>query len=121
MSSLFWIFLVMLLFLFVFAVIALGIIQPSEEDGLDDYNQIVRKCFPNLYTTMITLVQGMFFDGFADIYVPIVLSKPLLLLYFACYILTTCIALMNCMIGLVVQSTSEQAEVEKAERKRREA
>lgn len=63
---------------------------------------------------MLTLMQGITLDNLSEVYSPIVRESPLSVIYFAIFMLTMSIALMNMVTALMVGATSRQADQEQS-------
>jgi hypothetical protein len=111
----FWTAIIMSVVIYVFAVIAMEIITPS--DANDDYN-IAARHYDTLGESMLTLMQFMTLDSVSIIYRPLIDSKPWLIIYFLVFILLGPIALMNIVTAIMVESSlrtaNEDQEAKKA-------
>ena len=59
--------------------------------------------FPELFVTMLSLVQFVTLDSIGSIYAPLVRKDPLLLIFFMLFILIVSIALMNLVTAVIVE------------------
>jgi len=114
----------LLLALYAFACLAVELITKNEtlraEPGMNDH---VNKYFGSLPRTMMTLFQFVTSDGIAEVYMPLITLRPLLLLYFVPVFFIVTIALMNLVTAVIVEGALAQAgqdrEMEKASKKAR--
>jgi len=111
----FWTAILMLVVIYVFAVIAMEFILVSEDN--EAYNAPARN-FDTIGESMMTLMQFMTLDSAAQIYRPLIATKPLLFLYFLAFLLLGPIALMNIVTAIMVESSlrtaNEDQEAKKA-------
>jgi len=111
----FWTAILMCVVIYVFAVIAMETIIASGSD--DDYITAAQN-YDTLGSSMLTLVQFMTLDSAAGIYRPLIVAKPMLILYFLVFILLGPIALMNIVTAIMVESSlrtaNEDQEAKKA-------
>lgn len=116
MDTLLWTFVVLIALIYVFAVLGLEIIR---EDLSDDvmYKEAVRQNFPTLGVTMMTLIQGMTMDGFADVYRPMVMAMPWLAVYFTSFFLIVTVSLMNLVTAIIVETSRQTIVHDAAARK----
>jgi len=123
MRSLIYIFVVLGIILYMFAVGALMLIQRDETLG-EQFNLIVSKHFSTLPMALLTLSQGITLDSFASIYSPLITDRPFIALYFAAFVLVVPIALMNIVTALTVEQalsqTAAEIETKKAHEKKME-
>ncbi|CAE7250449.1 unnamed protein product, partial [Symbiodinium microadriaticum] len=85
-----------------------------------DTQRIIMQHFPNLFTSILTLLQFVTLDSIAAVYYPLVVHKPWLIVYFALIMLIVSIGLMNLATGLqdaqvtavLVENALENAAVE---------
>jgi len=102
--------------LYMFACIGSELItlDGSYTKGSDDaYNSVVTKYFASLFLTMLTLVQFVALDDTSQIYRPMILARPVLLLYFGTLILIVAILIMNVVTAVLVNGALEQANEDK--------
>jgi len=107
-----WTFVLLAVLLYLFAILGLEVIIP-DNDAPPEYNWLVEEYFRNLETAMLTLYQGFFCDGFADVYRPLVLFRPQLAVYFITFMLLIPVALMNLVTSIMVQNALAVAEQSK--------
>merc|ERR1719188_315090 len=74
--------------------------------------------FGTLRKFMLTLVQFITVDGMADIYLPLIHAKPLLLVYFPPVIMLLSIVLMNLITAVIVEGAIQSAQEHRAMRKK---
>jgi len=110
-----WTFVLLAVLLYLFAILGLEVIIP-DNDAPPEYNWLVEEYFRNLETAMLTLYQGFFCDGFADVYRPLVLFRPQLAVYFVTFILLMPVGLMNLVTSCMVQNALEMSEQTKERR-----
>lgn len=77
-------------------------------------SSIVSNSFGSLRVTMLTLLQFLTLDSIYQIYIPLVIEKPGLMLYFLAIILILPITLMNLVTAVLVENgmTAAQKEAE---------
>jgi hypothetical protein len=92
-----------ILFLYAFSCLGIEIITKNEAIlSQPDLRDLVDANFPNIFGTMVTLLQFVTLDSVASVYNPLVLSQPLLVLYFLPIILIVSISLMNMVTAVLV-------------------
>jgi len=112
LQTLFWTFVIVGIQLYMFAIAGVEFIQ-EDPDASDDYNAAVRETFGTLSLSYLTLLDGLTLDNLGDVYRPLVLEKPWIMIYFIAYILIVCIAMMNLITAIMVQSSIGQAAEER--------
>lgn len=73
---------------------------------------IVSNSFGSLRLTMLTLLQFLTLDSIYQIYIPLVIEKPGLMIYFLAIILILPITLMNLVTAVLVENGMTQAQKE---------
>ncbi|CAK8999380.1 unnamed protein product [Durusdinium trenchii] len=102
-----------LLWLYIFGCIAAEVIASDPELQADsDTAVIVTKNFSSLPRATLTLLQFVTLDGIANIYYPLVMAKPILIVYFLPLLLFLSIALMNLVTAVLVEHALEHASQE---------
>eukprot|EP00927_Polykrikos_kofoidii_P003116 TRINITY_DN11233_c0_g2_i4.p1 TRINITY_DN11233_c0_g2~~TRINITY_DN11233_c0_g2_i4.p1 ORF type:complete len:593 (-),score=64.30 TRINITY_DN11233_c0_g2_i4:18-1775(-) len=90
------------LLMYIFSCLSLELIR---DDPTFEHDQEIQESFMNLPRAMLTLFAFVTLDGMSDIYLPVVLRKPSLIVYFICLILVMSISLVNIVTGYVLQSS----------------
>jgi Ca2+-binding EF-hand superfamily protein len=106
----------MLLILYLFANLAVEIITKDYDLRAEnpEFEEIVNTFFPNLITTMMTLVQFVTLDSIGDIYRRMIPYKFWqYCLFFFSFILVVSISLMNLVTAVIVEGSLEQANSDK--------
>eukprot|EP00931_Biecheleriopsis_adriatica_P041099 TRINITY_DN23532_c0_g1_i1.p1 TRINITY_DN23532_c0_g1~~TRINITY_DN23532_c0_g1_i1.p1 ORF type:complete len:622 (-),score=142.90 TRINITY_DN23532_c0_g1_i1:72-1748(-) len=106
----------LLISMYIFACIALEII--AKDDRLlndDETRDIVAYNFASLFRTMVTLTQFVTLDSVAAVYMPLIVAKPGLAVYFTCLVLFISISLMNLVTAVLVESSMEYSAMFKEE------
>jgi len=111
-QPLFWTFVILVLLLYVFAVFGCSLIVADPSSGAA-FNDAAIDYFGTLPRAGLTLISGLSMDDFADVYRPIVLEKPWMMIYFALYIILISIAVMNLLTALMVETAIEVAAEDK--------
>jgi len=108
LHTLFWTFVILVSLIYVFAIMGMEMIyqDPTRSDA---FNDAVFQHFGSLYSSCLTLVAGLTIDSLSDVYRPLIYEKPWLMSYFVLYVLIVCIALMNLVTALMVESSMAQA------------
>ncbi|CAK8999399.1 unnamed protein product [Durusdinium trenchii] len=99
--------------LYIFGCIAVEVI--ANDPDLKAYPEtagIVRRSFSSLPKATLTLLQFVTMDGIANIYFPLVMQKPFLIIYFLPLLLFLSIALMNLVTAVLVEHALEHASQE---------
>jgi len=106
--------------LYVFACIGLELITMDGELRQDDaINELVQEKFQSLPGAMLTLLSFVTLDGVADVYAPLILKKPYLLMYFLPILLIISIAFMNLVTALVLENAIKSIEADREVRRMR--
>jgi hypothetical protein len=105
----FWVFLIMIALIYVFAVLGMELIRVVPDFGYA-YEDIANARFGSLGTAMMTLTQFMFLDNMVNVYFPLMLARPELGLYFFTFILLGSVSLMNLVTAIMVESSLRQAK-----------
>ncbi|OLP94403.1 Voltage-dependent T-type calcium channel subunit alpha-1H [Symbiodinium microadriaticum] len=102
-----------LLALFIFGCVAVELIRKDQE-LLDDpeTGPVVRKYFNTLPTSILTLLQFVTLDSVAAIYYPLLVVRPLLIIFFAPILVIVSVGLMNLVTAILVESALESAQQE---------
>jgi voltage-gated sodium channel len=109
-------FLLMVLIFYLFANMAIELITKDQalRDKEPEYDQLVLQFFPNLATTMLTLVQFATLDSIGAIYGGMIPHKPVTLsVFFILFILVVSISLMNLVTAVIVEGSLDQASADK--------
>ena len=105
---------VLVLILYIAACVGVELVTKAKGDTVDaEWGDIVALYFPNLTTTMLTLTQFVTLDSIGEIYAPLVKKQPLLMVYFAIFLLVVSITLMNLITATIVESSLEQSSLDK--------
>ncbi|CAK8999390.1 unnamed protein product [Durusdinium trenchii] len=99
--------------LYIFGCIAAEVIanDPDLRDNAETAG-IVRRNFSSLPKATLTLLQFVTLDGIANIYFPLVMQKPFLIIYFLPLLMFLSIALMNLVTAVLVEHALEHASQE---------
>jgi hypothetical protein len=108
--------------MYVFACAGVALLAEDEYLLNDDVaGDIVRDNFASVPVLMLTLIQFTSCDSVASIYHPLVLAKPILILYFLPILLVIPISLMNLITAVIVdhaiQCSAHDAELERCRMK----
>ena len=109
-------FVLMILILFLFANMAIELITKDEElrSKNEEFDALVKLYFPDLFTTMMTLVQFVTLDDIGAIYRPMVpLKRAELVIFFGLFLLVVSISLMNLVTAVIVEGSLDQANADK--------
>jgi voltage-gated sodium channel len=115
-GTMFYTFVLTLLILYLFANLAVELITKDTalRDAEPEFDQLVSQFFPNLFITMLTLLQFATLDGPGVIYGAMIPFKPMTLsIFFVLYILVVSLSLMNLVTANLVQGSLEQASKDK--------
>jgi len=106
--TLFWTFILIFALIYMFGIFGLNVLV-HEPHLSDEYNEAAAWFNRGLGYSMLTLLQFLTLDSIGPIYRPLILEKPALALYFILFILLCSIALMNLVVAVMVDSSSQQA------------
>lgn len=96
--------------LYVFALVGMDLIARNEFLREDDFTQeIIETNFGSIQRVMLTLVQFVFADSVASIYMPLVVARPALIFYFLPIMLIVSISLMNLTTAVIVEEALDSA------------
>merc|ERR1719460_3174742 len=104
----FYIFVLLIIILYVFACMGLEIFTKNvtlRKDPL--FNSYVEEYWTDLPTSMLTLIQFVNLDSIGDIYTPLVLAEPTLVFFFVAFMLIVSICLMNLVTAVIVEGSFE--------------
>jgi hypothetical protein len=105
---------ILVIILYVFAVVGVEIIRMDEEILRDpSLEELVMEQFGNVPRTMMSLLQFVTMDAIVDIYFPLVVYNPSLIIYFTLIILVVSISMMNVAMAAVVQAAQDQTRKDK--------
>jgi len=110
MSTLF----LLLLVLYIFA--CLGIELITKDEYLQTHEEtawVVEYHFGSLQRTLVTLMAFVCADSVAGVYMPLVIHRPFLILYFVALLLTVSVALMNLVTAVLVEGALANASNDK--------
>ncbi|CAE8601691.1 unnamed protein product [Polarella glacialis] len=100
--------------LYVFACIGIEIItKDARLAAHPDTAFIVAYNFGSIFRTMLTLMQFVTVDSMAAVYMPLIILKPGLFLYFLGLVLIVSISLMNLVTAILVESALARAAGDK--------
>jgi len=103
-----WTALLIFVLLYVFAILGMEIIAPDPSAG-EAYDEAAHNFYGGLGLAMLTLVQFLTLDSMFNIYRPIVLAKPTIMIYFGLFILLVSVALMNLVTAIIVDAAVQQS------------
>eukprot|EP00930_Biecheleria_cincta_P056662 TRINITY_DN42733_c0_g1_i1.p1 TRINITY_DN42733_c0_g1~~TRINITY_DN42733_c0_g1_i1.p1 ORF type:complete len:593 (-),score=97.07 TRINITY_DN42733_c0_g1_i1:247-1875(-) len=104
----------LLISLFIFACAGVDLIRNDPYlASHDDTKEIVAYSFSSVTVTMLTLIQFVTCDSIAAIYVPLVLHKPPLVIYFGIALLMVPISLMNLVTASIVEGALANAAMDR--------
>eukprot|EP00930_Biecheleria_cincta_P028971 TRINITY_DN20164_c0_g1_i1.p1 TRINITY_DN20164_c0_g1~~TRINITY_DN20164_c0_g1_i1.p1 ORF type:complete len:564 (-),score=86.41 TRINITY_DN20164_c0_g1_i1:21-1481(-) len=113
-STIFFTCVLMVLALYIFACLCVELISRPYQNGDDaEMSALVRKYFPNLEVSMLTLLRFVFFDNTFEIYEPMLMRNPWLAILFALFLLIVSIAMMNLVTAVIVEGAIEQGKQDK--------
>lgn len=99
--------------IYIFSSVAIELITKNPmsdpSNGNERFATLVETFFPDLPSTMLTLVQFATLDSMNVIYMPLIQEMPILAIYFFSLILIVSIVLMNLITAVVVNSALESA------------
>lgn len=102
-----------MLSLFIFGCVALEFISKDQElKDSPETGHIVETFFSNLPRSILTLTQFVTLDSIAAVYYPLILQKPLLIIFFGPILVIVSVGLMNLITAVLVESSLEQAQHE---------
>ncbi|OLQ15725.1 Muscle calcium channel subunit alpha-1 [Symbiodinium microadriaticum] len=114
------------LVLFICGCVAVEIITKNKDfcrDPTSETCQVVHKHFADLGTSILTLVQFVTLDSIAEVYFPIIVQQPLLLVFFLPILMFVSITLMDLITAVLVENALEfaahEAEAERIKTKQR--
>lgn len=113
-----------LLALFIFGCVALEFITKDPKlSSHPETGPIVTDFFSSLPRAILTLTQFVTLDSIAAVYYPLIVQKPLLILYFGPIFFIVSIGLMNLITAVLVENSLEhaahEAETERLQLKKR--
>eukprot|EP00931_Biecheleriopsis_adriatica_P035275 TRINITY_DN20308_c0_g1_i2.p1 TRINITY_DN20308_c0_g1~~TRINITY_DN20308_c0_g1_i2.p1 ORF type:complete len:250 (+),score=57.17 TRINITY_DN20308_c0_g1_i2:2-751(+) len=109
----------LVLTLYIFACVGVDLITRDELLLTHDSTaHIVEYNFGNLWRTMLTLMQFVTMDSVAAVYMPIIVLRPALAVYFILVLLFISIALMNLVTVALVEGALENAAKDKLQEDR---
>jgi Ca2+-binding EF-hand superfamily protein len=114
--TMFYTFIIIFVALYAFACAVLELISRDHQLRAEDpeYEQLVQTYFPDLFTTLITLIQFVTLDSINTIYIPFIMKKPVTCgsLFFLLIMLVS-VALMNLVTAVIVEGAIAQANSER--------
>jgi len=100
-----------LLILYIASCMAMELITKKMIDSdKPEIQELVVVNFQTIPIAMLTLIQFVSMDGMSDIYYPLILEDPVLLMFFLPFILVVSISLMNLVTAVIVESAIEQGK-----------
>ena len=101
--------------LYVSACMGMELIATDEASRQNNpvVDELIEKHFPNIWVSMLTLLQFVLVDSVAAIYGPIVEENPSLIIFFLVIIMVISISLMNLVTAVIVEGSLEQATQDK--------
>lgn len=113
-----------LLALFIFGCVALEFITKDQRlSAHPETGPIVTDFFSSLPRAILTLTQFVTLDSIAAVYYPLIVQKPMLILYFGPILFIVSIGLMNLITAVLVENSLEhaahEAETERLQLKKR--
>ena len=112
-----------LLWLYVFGCVAAEIIATDSDLRADPYTELIlQENFSSVPRATLTLLQFVTLDGIAEVYFPLVVKKPVLMIYFLPLLMFLSIALMNLVTAVLVEHALQQStqEAESAREKKKD-
>mmetsp|Transcript_30141 Transcript_30141/g.70321 ORF Transcript_30141/g.70321 Transcript_30141/m.70321 type:complete len:863 (-) Transcript_30141:200-2788(-) len=126
LTTLVWTFFLIFSMLYTFAILGNDLIEDEALTGdeanrtrMAAYNAAAEN-FNGLTKSMLTLAQFLTFDTVSEIYRPLIVEKPWLVLYFIVFVLLCSVALMNLVIAVMVENHMEQNRSDKIAEKARQ-
>eukprot|EP00931_Biecheleriopsis_adriatica_P116307 TRINITY_DN9196_c0_g1_i5.p1 TRINITY_DN9196_c0_g1~~TRINITY_DN9196_c0_g1_i5.p1 ORF type:complete len:561 (+),score=92.54 TRINITY_DN9196_c0_g1_i5:58-1740(+) len=99
---------------FMFGCVGVDLITLDQDlASYEGTSDIVSYHFTDLFVTMLTLFQFVTCDSVAAVYMPLVLRKPLLSLYFLAALLVISISMMNLVTAVLVETALSTAAEER--------
>merc|ERR1719325_419178 len=74
---------------------------------------LVEERFPNMWVTMLTLMQFVSMGSISSIYFPLITHEPMLIVFFLPFILVVSISLMNLVTAVIVEGAIEQGKTDR--------
>mmetsp|Transcript_129806 Transcript_129806/g.252893 ORF Transcript_129806/g.252893 Transcript_129806/m.252893 type:complete len:549 (+) Transcript_129806:59-1705(+) len=97
--------------IYTLSCMSIEIITKRWQDSANaDISALVAENFSDLPVTMLSLLQFVIVDGVTDLYFPLVMEDPVLLLFFIPCILLVSISLMNLVTAVIVEGAIEHAK-----------
>lgn len=107
-------FFLLLLFIYIFACVGVELITKDLTlASHPDTEKIVEECFGSLQRTLLTLMAFVAADSVASVYVPLIVVKPVLCVYFVLLLLVVSVALMNLVTAVLVEGALSNASADK--------
>eukprot|EP00929_Paragymnodinium_shiwhaense_P045829 TRINITY_DN23370_c0_g1_i3.p1 TRINITY_DN23370_c0_g1~~TRINITY_DN23370_c0_g1_i3.p1 ORF type:complete len:577 (+),score=93.37 TRINITY_DN23370_c0_g1_i3:40-1770(+) len=98
---------------YVFACVGVDLVggHPDINDpGVDDdFRTVVEMHFSDLFSAMLTILSFLVFDSVRQVYWPLVLHDPMLMIYFLTVFLSVGVVLANLITAVMVNGAIEQA------------
>lgn len=102
-----------MIWLYIFGCVALEFITTDAELLADPATtSIVKENFGSLPKATLTLLQFVTMDAIANVYYPLVMAKPVLIIYFLPLLMFLSIGLMNLVTAVLVEHALEHASQE---------
>eukprot|EP00929_Paragymnodinium_shiwhaense_P002740 TRINITY_DN10301_c0_g6_i1.p1 TRINITY_DN10301_c0_g6~~TRINITY_DN10301_c0_g6_i1.p1 ORF type:complete len:672 (+),score=79.13 TRINITY_DN10301_c0_g6_i1:86-2101(+) len=113
-NTMFSVLIVLSIIVYMFACIGVDLVGGhrylSDPEAADnEFQQIAEDHFAGLFSAMLTILSFLVFDSVRQIYWPLVLQDPVLMLYFLSVIFTVGIVLANLITAVMVNGAIEQA------------
>jgi len=115
-GTMFYTCVITVLMLFIFSCAAVELITKNRRtnpvDALYDpeWEELVDKFYPGIAGCMLTLIQFVVLDSISELYMPLVRQDPLVLVFFASFIVVVSVSLMNLVTAVIVEVSLEQAK-----------
>mmetsp|Transcript_8460 Transcript_8460/g.17943 ORF Transcript_8460/g.17943 Transcript_8460/m.17943 type:complete len:496 (-) Transcript_8460:16-1503(-) len=103
-----WTFVLILALIYIFAILGMELMLPNPDLG-EEYEAQAALFNDGLGSAMLTLVQFVTMDSIGSIYRPLTLANPILIVYFAAFLLIVSIALMNLVTAIIVDAAVQQS------------